>query len=224
MSIKAELHLSHPEMVLGDTLEAVEAIDIRPELPLYGNESEHGLFAAVSAPSPEDRDRFEAAVVADDTIESFRPVTDGDAYWICDFTIADEAATLFTPPAMARSIRISEVWNEGDKWATDLQAPDRDSLSRLVDAHTNRGATITIRRLYSETTAVDPQADVSSLDALTDAQRDALVTAYEEGYYDEPRTCSLADIGDRLDISPSATGRRLRRGVATLLDQLLDEQ
>jgi predicted DNA binding protein len=50
------------------------------------------------------------------------------------------------------------------------------------------------------------------------------VTAYKEGYFEEPRTTSLEELGDILDISPTAVGGRLRRGMAALIETTLSEE
>ena len=53
--------------------------------------------------------------------------------------------------------------------------------------------------------------------ALTAVQRETLVAAHREGYYSTPRTATLADLGDRFDVSPRAVSQRLRRGVGNLV-------
>jgi len=58
-------------------------------------------------------------------------------------------------------------------------------------------------------------------DALTDQQRRALSVAYERGYFREPREASLEELADELDLSASAVGGRLRRGMKSLVGQTL---
>lgn len=53
--------------------------------------------------------------------------------------------------------------------------------------------------------------------ALTALQRETLVAAHRDGYYSTPRTATLADLGDRFDVSPRAVSQRLRRGVGNLV-------
>lgn len=59
---------------------------------------------------------------------------------------------------------------------------------------------------------------------LTNAQREALLLAYERGYFDSPREASLQDIAAELDITQQSLSSRLRRGhrrliAATLVDE-----
>jgi predicted DNA binding protein len=52
---------------------------------------------------------------------------------------------------------------------------------------------------------------------LTDPQREALVLAYELGYFDSPRTASLDDVAAELGITQQSLSSRLRRGHRRLI-------
>ncbi|SEW12950.1 helix-turn-helix domain-containing protein [Halobacterium jilantaiense] len=56
---------------------------------------------------------------------------------------------------------------------------------------------------------------------LTDTQREALVLAYERGYFDSPRRASSADIAAELGISQQSLSSRLRRGQRRLVGATL---
>lgn len=58
---------------------------------------------------------------------------------------------------------------------------------------------------------------------LTDTQREALVLAYERGYFDSPRRASLADVAEELGISQQSLSSRLRRGQKRLVGATLVE-
>ncbi len=51
-------------------------------------------------------------------------------------------------------------------------------------------------------------ASLGNTDAgLTDSQREALLVAFETGYFEEPRNATLSDVAADLDISqPAASG------------------
>lgn len=46
---------------------------------------------------------------------------------------------------------------------------------------------------------------------MTDAQQEVLVTAHEMGYFDTPRTATMADVADKLGVSSASLSERLRR-------------
>jgi len=56
---------------------------------------------------------------------------------------------------------------------------------------------------------------------LTEAQREALVLAYERGYFDTPRGASLEEIADELGITQQSLSSRLRRGHRRLIGATL---
>ncbi|MFB6296675.1 MAG: helix-turn-helix domain-containing protein, partial [Halobacteriales archaeon] len=57
--------------------------------------------------------------------------------------------------------------------------------------------------------------------APTDEQREALVAAYEQGYFAEPRETSLEALAESLELSPTAVAGRLRRGMKATVEMTL---
>jgi predicted DNA binding protein len=56
---------------------------------------------------------------------------------------------------------------------------------------------------------------------LTDEQREVLQVAHDLGYFDVPRSATLADVAAELGISSQAASERLRRGHRQLIAQHL---
>ena len=56
---------------------------------------------------------------------------------------------------------------------------------------------------------------------VTDRQREALEAAYVAGYFERPRRATQGEIAAELGISAAATGDRLRRGAANLVEAML---
>ncbi|WP_049893853.1 helix-turn-helix domain-containing protein [Salinarchaeum sp. Harcht-Bsk1] len=56
---------------------------------------------------------------------------------------------------------------------------------------------------------------------LTETQREALVLAYERGYFDSPREASLQEIADEIGITQQSLSSRLRRGHHRLIGATL---
>lgn len=52
---------------------------------------------------------------------------------------------------------------------------------------------------------------------LSDAQREAICTALECGYFSVPRQVTLQELAERLDVSDTAASQRIRRGLEALL-------
>lgn len=64
-------------------------------------------------------------------------------------------------------------------------------------------------------------AETNDVYGLTDAQHEALLLAYQRGYFDSPRRMTLQDVAEELDISRQALASRLRRGHRQLIEQTL---
>ncbi|MDY6765510.1 MAG: helix-turn-helix domain-containing protein, partial [Halobacteria archaeon] len=62
----------------------------------------------------------------------------------------------------------------------------------------------------------------SSLNPLTEKQREVLQTAYDLGYYDVPRDASTKDIAEELGVNGSTVSEHLQRAERNLLSSILD--
>jgi predicted DNA binding protein len=72
---------------------------------------------------------------------------------------------------------------------------------------------------------VNEYAGLSDTDTgLTDSQREALLVAFETGYFEEPRNATLSEVAADLDISQPAASGLLRRGIKRLIvSSLMDD-
>jgi predicted DNA binding protein len=83
-------------------------------------------------------------------------------------------------------------------------------------------------RLRAAVEASDVSDELQSLvstaetDALlTDRQRELIEAAMQEGYYEVPRECTLADLAEMVDVDKSTASTVLRRGEARLVTWFL---
>lgn len=58
-------------------------------------------------------------------------------------------------------------------------------------------------------------------DTLTDRQREIVVTAVEQGYYDTPRRCSLTELADHLGLAKSTVSETLHRAEESVVKSFL---
>lgn len=84
--------------------------------------------------------------------------------------------------------------------------PDRDAFSRTYDYCEAEGLTIDVESVTEMNTE-----EVGEY-GLTEAQYEALVTAYQMGYFRVPRETTIDELGDELGISAQSVSERLRRG------------
>jgi predicted DNA binding protein len=78
----------------------------------------------------------------------------------------------------------------------------RDRIAALGEAFDDLGVTYSLDRLYESVEAATP---------LTETQRETLLAALEQGYYDTPRTVTLSELADELGMANSTLSELLHR-------------
>ena len=101
-----------------------------------------------------------------------------------------------------------------DGWRFEVRGENQEAITTFRDHHTNNDS-INIEAIH----ALQPiQGDSYE---LTETQREALIVAYERGYFDWPRESSLEEIAAELDITQQSLSSRLRRGHRRLISRTL---
>lgn len=101
-----------------------------------------------------------------------------------------------------------------DGWRFEVRSETREAISEFQQYCTDQDIPIRVTTVH----ALGPMdTDLQ----ITEAQQEALLVAYDQGYYDSPREATLSDLGDELGISQQAVGDRLRRGVRRLIADVL---
>jgi predicted DNA binding protein len=102
-------------------------------------------------------------------------------------------------------------------WTLQLRFTDHSDVGEVFDDEFCRKYEATVTRLYGSNDAPVVRS------GLTDKQRQALRLAFDEDYYDVPRTVDLREVGDRLGISRQAVSERLRRAHEVLVADFFGE-
>lgn len=98
------------------------------------------------------------------------------------------------------------TYEEG--WYFRVRFPNHDLPGQFYDFCTDRDISVHVDRVYA---LADAPANGRSFD-LSQEQREALVIAVREGYFEVPRRTDLSAIGSQLGISQQAASNRVRRG------------
>jgi len=116
----------------------------------------------------------------------------------------------------ATGVTVLSATGSSEGWRFELRAQRTRQFSDFQQYCAEHDIPVTLRSLsrLSEGTA-------GARDGLTTDQREALVLAYREGYYDEPRTADQAAVAEKLGISRQALAARLRRGYRNLIERAL---
>lgn len=160
---------------------------------------------------------FEAA----DEVLATDPSVDGivDAYEFADekyyqLDWADEVDERIDTYVDQRG-SILDAEANADGWQLRIRFVSRDQFDSFRDALAEQGVGFELLDL------TEPGAPRQTFGELTPDQRDALVLARKEGYYNVPRRTTIREMADELSVSHQAVSERLRRGTANLVDATL---
>jgi predicted DNA binding protein len=212
--ITAAVRIEHPDVVLTETVAYDRTSKVR-SVSEAGTDPTSGKFFYHVESS--DFRRFEDGLRNDHTVGEFERVIetrDGKAIYSFEYT---DKAKVFSPVISAANGVVLDMENDGDAWIFTVWMPDRANLADLWDTARQHGIDIELLR-------VNEYASLGDTDAgLTDSQREALLVAFEAGYFEEPRNATLSEVAAELDISQPAAGGLLRRGIKRLIVSSLTE-
>ena len=214
MSLVAVADVNHDDLGLMPTVRSGTADEIRV-VPHSTTDPETGQFFFLVEDAD---DRFEEALTADHTVRDWTLVTRSGSTRVYRIRHPEETKLLSPRVTELGGLMLDVKSNADWGWTVRLQLPDREALSDLWEFCESEAIAFDLKQMFPQEGWVDGDAG-----GLTDAQRDALVAAYEHGYFEEPRRASLADLAEILDISPTAVGGRIRRGTAALVERSLLE-
>jgi predicted DNA binding protein len=103
-----------------------------------------------------------------------------------------------------------------DQWTFEIRGDQQDDIATFQQRCRDRDIPVTLTALHALT-----PVETATEAALTDSQLEALVLAYERGYFNSPRDVTMAELGAELGISQQAIASRLRRGIRRILGQTL---
>lgn len=214
MSLIAILDIAHPDLALTPTIRECPDASVQV-VPHSTTDPETGLFFFLVEGADEE---LEAALDADHTVDHWSLVDDLGSTRIYRLQHAD-GTKLISPKTAELGGLMLKAESNARGWTVRLHLPDREALADLWEYCEDEDISFELYRMFRQDEWADGRAP-----ELTDEQRAALVNAYEDGYFEEPRETSLEELADRLDISPTAVGGRIRRGTGKLVETTLLEE
>ncbi len=215
MRFIAELQLHHPQLLLASTIERCPEMAIKLEYQLIGTDGEYVLLFHVRGEAFE---AFEAALADDPTVTDVSTVIETSTFRVYRTRLVS-VEYLVLARAVEMGMRLLEAVSGDGGWYAVFELPNVEALHSFRAFCSELSVRTSIQKLYR----IEADAPGEAF-GLTPSQRVAITTAYEAGYFNQPRDTSLAGVADQLDISPSAAGGRLRRGLRTLIDETLYTQ
>lgn len=207
----ARIALPAAEFALYDLFERVP--DARVELePAVANPADHALLLVRATERADET--VENALRWDSTVgmvERFGERGDGRTYRVT----WQGRARRFVEQVVAEGVTLLNARARQGQWCFRLVAPDRESFASAYDAIADLGYEPDCQRI---STFDGGRAGCTS---LTEEQREALVEAFEAGYYDIPRAVTADELAGDLGISHQALSERFRRAYGQLIETAL---
>lgn len=214
MSIFAEFELEGTALAFAETLDAVPEAVIEIER-VAANEAVVTPYFWVSDVS---LTAFEAAVDDDPTIRNLQRIDRIDGVGLYRAEWVDAVESLAHSLLEYASVVLSATGSH-ECWEIELRFQNVDRLSEFRSFAEEHDIDVTVRRLVE---AAQPLTG-SQYD-LTEKQQEALVAAWEAGYFETPRRATLSEVAGDLEITQQSLSNRLRRGHQTLIANTLTIQ
>ena len=201
------------------------------DCPVVEATSDHDVVVNENPPAHRDDERTLLHFHAEGEIDAFveglddedeidyLQVAEGGSVAQCRCLLHDECVlrVLTTAGFMPHEIRIVDGVERfrGSVVGRDVLRDVIQTAQELGNVKLERVAEVTADAT-SET-----ELDTTIESSLTKQQREALVAALDQGYFDVPRGATATDVAAQLDISKSSFLGRLKRAQRTVFEQLL---
>lgn len=204
----ARFELPATAFALADLFERVPdaRVDIEPAI---ANTTDHALLVVRADES--ERGAVETSLQSDDGIAGAEFLAARENGWAYRVTWAERPSRLVRR-LVAEDITILSLQGGRGRWKLRLLASDRAGISRAHERLADLGCRPECLRV---STVGDGRWDRSM---LTDSQREALLGAFEAGYYDIPRDVTANELAEQLGISHQALSERFRRAYRRLVE------
>lgn len=201
MSLFAEINVPAGDFALASTLNAVPETTVEIERVIATD----GKLAPYFWVATDDFEQFERAAGSDPTISSLEQLDEFEdsGLYRADWQGEVEPVTFAYSELNAGLL---EAHGDDDGWEMRIQFDERDQLQSFCEHCNEQDIAFHLSRLHEI-----ERAEPGEQYGLTQKQEEALVTAWEMGFFDSPRTATLDVVAEELDVSPQSLSDRIKR-------------
>ncbi|WP_254544358.1 helix-turn-helix domain-containing protein [Halomarina pelagica] len=164
-----------------------------------------------------DMEAFERRLRTSDDVGELTRLVRTDGRTLYSVTWCGEAKGFIDGLAVTDALILRAHGHDDESWHFRLVFHSHETLSEFHNHCLEIGLSYTLGRVYTLSNTGTEGGGVS----LTDEQREALLLALEEGYFDTPSEVTLTSLADELGISQQALSQRIRRGNKAILEHVL---
>ncbi|TYL40272.1 bacterio-opsin activator [Natronococcus pandeyae] len=210
MSLFGEFHVPAKAFALHETLRTLPDLVVEVERVVAADEILTPYFWVTGV----DGETFEQAVTSDPTVRDVRHIDDYDRSMLYRAEWTENVESLVYAYAEA-GVTILEASAQHDEWELRMRFTDREGLDEFQSYCADYDIPYRLTQLFAR---AHPRG-VGQY-GLTEKQHEALVTAWEMGYFSSP-SVSLKDVAAELDITQQSLSKRLHRGHEALISNTL---
>ncbi|WP_339106315.1 helix-turn-helix domain-containing protein [Haloterrigena salinisoli] len=162
-------------------------------------------------------EKYESALTADPTIDSYDSLTKLPEKRLYRLRLSDDGQRrTIHSVSVEHDVTIIRLTATAEKEELLARFPSRDAVVNLREACLERDRRFELISLYEEK-SVKNDGGFETRYGVTTRQKEALLTALENGYFNVPRETTMEETAKELGISTSALSTRFRRGQRALL-------
>ncbi|GAB3672188.1 helix-turn-helix domain-containing protein [Halopiger thermotolerans] len=212
MSIIAEFSVNSDDLALNHALTEAPHMVVEIEQVVATMEDKVMPYFWVSGG---DHDEFEAAFENDETVTNVAPIDEVDdaRLYRAEWTQNVESIVY---AYVELGATILQAIGRDENWELRMRFDDRESLSKFQTYCEDNGIAFDLNRIQDQ-----EQPMASAQYDLTTKQRETLVTALEEGYYEVPQAVSMTELADRMGVSQQALSKRFHAAHENLITSTL---
>ncbi|WP_248904721.1 helix-turn-helix domain-containing protein [Halocatena marina] len=208
MGLTAEFRLQSPRLPLIDVASAVPDLTFRLESTDQPQSGPVVFFIRVTGSS---FDGVDAALTDSPSVKEHVRISEIGSIRIYQVVLTGPRPEYLDKRMFYKTFPES-ITIASDGWYIKQQLADRNELLAYQEFWQTRGFSFRLDRLY------DSHSTDTELIGISEKQREALLTAYEAGYFAVPQQTSLDNVATALKISRSALAERLHRAQAHLIE------
>jgi predicted DNA binding protein len=211
VTVIAEFTIDSDQFILGQVL----ALDPDTHVEMERVVPDSGHVMPYVWVQGNDLDGFEAAIRASEYVQSLTAldVVEDNALYRVEWD--ERVESLVYGMAETNATILEAAGNE--TWHFRVRFDDHSGMTAFHNYCTSHDIRFHLDRVY---TLAEEQDGGFSFD-LTKAQRSALVTAVQDGYFEVPRRTTLGEIGGKLGVTEQSISENLRRGADKVLRKSL---
>jgi len=211
MSVIAEFTIHSQEFVLGQVLARDPTTHVEMERVVPAS----GLVMPYLWARGAELTAFETSVRSSPYVDHLRTLDRLDDATLYRVEWGADVESLIYGMSQINATILEAYGNE--EWIFRVRFESHDGLAEFHNFCSERGISSRLTRVYKLS---DEHKDWNRFD-LTESQRNALVAAVEDGYFDVPKRTTLKEIGKKLDISEQSASENIRRGAGKVLRSTL---